>query len=357
MSNKIGVIIGRFQGGPHLGHASLFEEAFAENDHVVVLVGSANSFRTYDNPFTFQERSNIVSEYCKNLIREGNRNFQTFSVEALDDYKYNDARWFSQVYSLVDKSITDVMSKSEAKEINIYGYYKDNDSFWLDKFPSWNLIPVVPNPADREIHASDIRRDYFLKQHIPSNVILEARQFLQDFTKTIEYTNMVQEYEYWQRELRKFDGYPYPGHIHAVCADSLVICSGHVLLIKRKFTPGKGAWALPGGHKEDTETFKDAAIRELREEVKLKVPEPVLYGSIKGEKLFDKCRRAGPINKPTLVQHIEIMPDNNGKLPKIAGAASDALEAKWVPLYQLNTDYYGLLHDDHKCIINYFIGI
>jgi 8-oxo-dGTP diphosphatase len=40
----------------------------------------------------------------------------------------------------------------------------------------------------------------------------------------------------------------------------------HVLLVKRKYDPHKGLYALPGGFVEDNETVEDAVMRELLEE-------------------------------------------------------------------------------------------
>lgn len=53
----------------------------------------------------------------------------------------------------------------------------------------------------------------------------------------------------------------------------LIIRAGKVLLGQRKGAHGAGEFASTGGHLEPLETFKDAALRELREEAgdKLKV--------------------------------------------------------------------------------------
>lgn len=45
---------------------------------------------------------------------------------------------------------------------------------------------------------------------------------------------------------------------------------GEVLLMKRKKNPYEGFWVLPGGHVEYGEDPRDAVVRELKEETKVK---------------------------------------------------------------------------------------
>ncbi len=47
---------------------------------------------------------------------------------------------------------------------------------------------------------------------------------------------------------------------------ALVIRDGKILLVKRKYPPGKGRWSIPGGHVEVDESILEAARRELLEE-------------------------------------------------------------------------------------------
>ncbi|MFE3785642.1 NUDIX domain-containing protein [Amycolatopsis sp. NPDC059090] len=42
--------------------------------------------------------------------------------------------------------------------------------------------------------------------------------------------------------------------------------SWHVLMVQRRWDPYRGQWALPGGHVDVEESFRDAAMRELAEE-------------------------------------------------------------------------------------------
>jgi len=59
-----------------------------------------------------------------------------------------------------------------------------------------------------------------------------------------------------------------------ITADAVIIESGKILLIQRKYEPFKGGWALPGGHVEYDERVEDAMAREAKEETGFDV-EPI----------------------------------------------------------------------------------
>ncbi|MFH1786717.1 MAG: NUDIX hydrolase [archaeon] len=53
--------------------------------------------------------------------------------------------------------------------------------------------------------------------------------------------------------------------------DIIITKGSRVALVKRKFPPYKGCWAIPGGFVEPHETAEQSAVREAFEETGLKV--------------------------------------------------------------------------------------
>lgn len=54
-------------------------------------------------------------------------------------------------------------------------------------------------------------------------------------------------------------------------ASVALLRAGQVLLIQRARAPWEGAWSLPGGRLEPGETAEDCAVRELHEELGVRV--------------------------------------------------------------------------------------
>ena len=95
------------------------------------------------------------------------------------------------------------------------------------------------------------------------------------------------------------------------------------------------------------ERLEDGVIRELREETKLKVPVPVLKGSIKHFEVFDAPNRS--LRGRTITNAFLIDLEDQTKLPKVKGA-DDAEEARWFPLDIVDA-MGSILFEDHKSII------
>ena len=155
----------------------------------------------------------------------------------------------------------------------------------------------------------------------------------------------------YQKYRKQWENTPYPVIFQTV--DSVVIQSGHVLMVKRKSEPGKGLWALPGGFLDANKdkSVLDCAIRELKEETGIKVPVPVLRGNIVTTKVFDDPHRSSRGRTITHASLIHLPADVT--LPKVKGS-DDAKVAKWWPLADIKRE---ILFEDHKDIIDHLTAM
>lgn len=332
------VYIGRFQP-PHLAHVQIIKQALKKAENVLILAGSANQPRTIKNPFTWQERQEMIHASLPENLRD------RVEVVPLYDKTYNDQAWAKQVQSIVDSTATG--------EVGIIGYSKDESSYYLSMFPQWDLIDVG-NIED--IHATDIRTALFTAEDeddfdlkIGRNLPAGIHDWLRAFMLRREYEELVREYQFMEQYRKSWEAAPYAPTF--VTVDTVVVQSGHVLLVRRRSAPGKGLWAIPGGFVDQGERLTDAAIRELREETKVKVPAPVLRGSIKEREVFDHPDRSLRGRTITHAYYIELPP---GELPKVKGN-DDAEKARWIPLSAF-AKMENQLFEDHFHIINHFLG-
>ena len=161
--------------------------------------------------------------------------------------------------------------------------------------------------------------------------------------------------------------YPYRGlkegtedHLNVACADVIVECAGHVLTITRGHSPGKGAKAWPGGHKQAWETYIDCGFRELSEETNLRVGERTLRKSIVATHLFDHpARNIGSVSRHSYGIYVKIDPREDGTLPIVRGgddAANPHLPnggAGWTKK-DLILSGKVKMHDDHSDMLAFF---
>lgn len=341
------VFIGRFQPF-HKGHLKVVSQALEQSKNVIVLVGSANSARSFRNPFTFEERKNMIL----GSLEDNNR----IIVLPLNDIMYNDQAWIRNVQKTVHDAILSDLNKSTPNvrlhglrdaKVGLIGMSKDGTSYYLKLFPEWDSISV-----DQKLvfNSTDIRNDYFTANPTISEFVLPTNvsKFMQEFLETSEFMDIFEEYKYVENYKKAWASAPYPPTF--VTTDAVVVQSGYILLVRRRDNPGKGLMALPGGFLNSAEKIEDDMIRELREETKIKVPEPVLKGNIKKRKVFDDPNRSARGRTITHAYLIELPAMH--ELPKVKGG-SDATKAEWVPLSELDArDFF----EDHWHIIMNLTG-
>lgn len=336
------VFIGRFQPF-HNGHHAVVKQALSLADRVVLVIGSSFKARDIRDPFTFEERRNMIEWCFREEVREGRLRFV-----AVRDYPYDDSKWVAAVQRAVEGEVGSLPGK-----IGLIGHAKDHTSFYLKIFPMWGSVSV---PNVQGINATDIRASIFEKPSLSNLPIpLGAYMVLIDTIINLEHYDddlwkvLCEEYRMIQDYREAWKAAPYAPTF--VTVDAVVVQSGHVLLVKRKASPGKGLWALPGGFLNQEETLLDGAIRELREETRIKVPAPVLRGSVVGQKTFDAPNRSLRGRTITTAFHIDLGYDTT--LPKVKGS-DDAEKAKWVPFNQVRSDQ---MFEDHFSILDHFLKI
>ena len=330
------VLIGRFQP-IHNAHLEIIKRATALCEQLIIVTGSAAQPRTYKNPFTSAERERMIKYAAGGLS-------MLISVEENPDTIYNDQAWAVRVQALVAKH-----TKPGAK-VGIIGHKKDDSSFYLDMFPQWGFENVELIEFLSAVNIRDLffKRDVnmsFIKGVVPQSTF----EFLDAFRSTPEYEQIIREREFVANYKKQYASLPYPPIFST--ADAVVIQSGHILMIRRRAEPGKGLWALPGGYvnANTDKSVEDAAIRELREETLIKVPAPVLRGSIVRSKVFDAIDRSP---RGRIITHAFFIRLPDGELPKVKGS-DDAEKARWVPIAEVRSEE---CFEDHYEIIQHFLG-
>lgn len=339
------VFIGRFQPF-HNGHKAVVDQALQCAERVALVIGSHDQPRNARNPFTTAERIAMISAVYPDEVAAGRIQFVPQA-----DHTYNHDRWIAGVTTGVETVAAKGGWRDMPRRIGLIGHEKDHSSFYLKFFPQWGNIGV-DNVAG--IGATAIRGTLFSSYvwSVPRKDLPKAcADWLQNWMEENHdiYLSIVDEMDFVEKYKRQFADAPYPPIFHTT--DAIVVQSGHILLVERGAQPGKGLWALPGGFLNADETLLDGVIRELREETRIAVPDPVLRGSIVAQRPFDDPHRSLRGRTITTAFHMRLM--DREDLPKIKGS-DDAAKARWVPLADVRRSE---MYEDHYDIVEAMVGL
>lgn len=299
------VYIGRFQPF-HNAHLKTIEIASELSDQLIVIIGSDNSPRTIKNPFTTQERTNMIlasikeSEYICSKCE--------IIIDKCEDFVYDDEIWVSNIKTTVEKYV-------EHDNVGIIGHSKDDSSFYLELFSDWELHPIE---RLSDINATNLRNEFldirnirvyqglnylndtsnsFVKENVPTPVFEAITYFINGNNQRIStnhYETLYNEFIYIENQTDwTLDFLDYqPIFVTAHC---FILHCNKILLNKRSHTYCNGKLELPGNYVDSSidKNIKYSAIRALKDLLKLdSMVKFELFNNVEKIEVFDKIGRS-----------------------------------------------------------------
>lgn len=340
------VFIGRFQPF-HIGHQHIIDRALQRANKVVVLVGSANESPSPKNPFSCNDRIDMINKVYRFSRLNGD-----LAIEPLDNHP-SDERWVKNVHTAVNRHV-----RRKGEKTAITGFEKDGSSFYLKWFPDWDIDLV--DAQFGTFNATEIRKAFFQALPVvPTDVVPEeVAKWLFDYRLRPAFADMMQEYRFLDAYAEAWRFAPFNKEKpQLITVDAIVEQNKKVLLIRRKAAPGRGLLALPGGFLGPDESLRDAAVRELREETLIadgrgKIPHKRLANFIRDDltKVFDDPNRD---LRGRCVTHAHFFDLPDGPQWKVKGD-DDAESAQWYDIAKLRpTEFYS----DHYHILSHYFGL
>jgi bifunctional NMN adenylyltransferase/nudix hydrolase len=337
------ILIGRFQP-VHNGHLALLHEALACARQVVVIVGSAFQARTPRNPFTWQERADLLRKCV------APEDAARLTICPARD-QYDQARWAKAVQAIVARQV------QPGSRIALVGHFKDASSSYLSDFPEWALIGL---PRRGAMDSTLLREAWFgaaSEKDVAAALTPYANQapeaaleLMAQLTSTTTYAYLRTEWQVLRDYRAAWAGAPYPPVF--VTVDALVRCGAHVLLVQRGRAPGKGLWALPGGFLEPHDTLWQSCLRELAEETHCALPEASLRRCLREVAVFDHPDRS---QRGRTITHVHYFDLGNAPRPDVHGG-DDAAMAQWIAINELAA-MEDRLFEDHFHVLDHFLAI
>lgn len=331
---KVKIIIGRWQMY-HNGHSTLMDKALEGSDQVIVVIGSAFGSRNSLNPFSWEERADMIRATL--TAEEAERVVFLPIRDYFDNDKWNAA---------VDAGVKAIVGEGVQPEL--VAFNKDETSYYVYSFPQWTRDLLETQKV--MIDATSLRSMYFLSDDLEMSYAAmspymnrKVISYLKNWAYTPAYQTMVREFQAVANTRKKYTA-PY-----YLAADSVVTCAGRVLLIKRGGDVGYGLWALPGGFLDKGEQFYEGAVRELAEETCYKPYPAALKSTLKDKETFDHPRRSAR-SRIISVAHLFVL--QGDRLPEVK-ARDDAQDIEWVLFEDLPAMEVELF-EDHASILRRF---
>ncbi|MFQ5975895.1 MAG: nicotinamide-nucleotide adenylyltransferase [Candidatus Hydrothermarchaeales archaeon] len=119
-----GLFVGRFQPF-HNGHLQVLKQILKDVEKLIIGIGSAQYGFTKDNPFTTEEREEMI---LRTLSKEGLKNFEIVPIPDVND----DNIWVAHVEGIVpeydvvfsNNSLVKTLFTNAGKEVKTFSFFK-----------------------------------------------------------------------------------------------------------------------------------------------------------------------------------------------------------------------------------------
>lgn len=339
----------------HNGHAAILTAALDNFEAVTVLLGSANRGRSHHhNPFTFEERSNMLMDwlrfsYCHD--RKTTLSYLKIIISPMRDF-ISDGQWNLSVMEKV-REVYDYPDE----DTYLVTHHKGSDTEYLNMFPQWKSWPVPTFYREDKtegavtLNATDLRKIIFdplglsgtndWQSMVPPSTFSYVRSLMESNVGDLLRAGARAQDDY----LARWGKGPF------ITTDAVVLSAGHVILGQRTQHPGLNQFCLPGGFLQDNERIVDGIVRELVEETEIKLQPTVLKRNIRHQIVVDDPHRGGRGRNVTHVALIVLNDRLDQGLPKLRGL-DDLGHPQWV---SLNNVPWNNMFEDHALILEHML--
>lgn len=334
--NEYGAFV--LRGQPfHHSHLETVRFGLTRVNRLLLILGSHNQAQTVKNPWTTDQRIAMVRD---SLTAQERARVIYVPVK---DFLYNGMLWEVAVQDAVSSAT------NGSRDVRLLGHRKDVSSSYLRSFPQWgDYLETGPWSGTG---ATQVRDLLFTGDLTSARALVPSGTWsvIDGWLKTPEYTRLYEEYHAIVADKLAWAGAPYQPTF--VTTDAVVLCSGHVLVVRRRGKYGRGLIALPGGYIKAEETLLDSCIRELKEETSIKLQAADLRSCVTDRDVFDEPNRD---LRGRVVTHGFCFVLPSGTLPRVKGQ-DDADKAWWMS-YSDALAGEPRFFSDHYHIINRFIN-